>query len=558
MDRAALFDRNLLALSSKAPELCSMLSNAETTKGYYTLVYSRNKLPVPALTMPEGAPRPLHSLFDPHKEAERIVATAEKSGYIIMLGLGGGYLAQKALERSDIHSVIIVDYNLDGCAELLSLIDYISIFSDPRVSLLINPSQDFLYHFILSTYKPALHGGIQVLPLRPRVDHEPELFKAASDIIRSSIDAISEDYSVQAYFGRTWFSNTIRNIFSSEHQSKVFSFPDHVSVTAAGPSLDMQITLLKQEREHTFILATDTSLPALAAHGIEPDGVISIDCQHISYYHFVAKKPQDIPLFVDLSSPPVVATLSENTLFFSGGHPLTQYVSQYWRSFPLVDTSGGNVTYAAVALANQLGARTIRLYGADYSYPEGESYARGTYIHGLFHCKQDRLHPVESLFSSFLFRNSQLLKIISEQSWRYETKPLISYRKKLEALSEQLQAQLIILDGRGAPIRVPQKQQVPPYKNIKPLFTAGKARESAASFLQSYVATIKGLPKFQYSLNQYVLQLTEHQRDVFTTLLPLAAFIRRSYQDISLESLINRVKETAIAEIEPFISPKTR
>jgi hypothetical protein len=553
MDRAELFDRNLLVLHGKSPELCTKLSNSETTKGYYSLVYSKNNLPVPALQRPDGTSRPLHSLFDPEKEAERIIGTVEKSGFVIILGLGGGYLAKKALERTDIQSIVIVDFNLDACAELLSLIDYVSLLSDPRLSLIFDPTREYLFNYMLSTYKPALHGGIQVIPLRPRVDHDPEVFKTASEVIRSSIETVSEDYSVQAYFGKPWFSNTVRNMLVSEQPAKPFSIPHNVSVTAAGPSLELQIPRLKQERHKNFLLATDTSLPALLAQGIEPDAVISIDCQHISYYHFVVGKPKQIPLFLDLSSPPVLATVSEHIYFFSGGHPLTQFISRYWRPFPLVDTSGGNVTYAAVALADQLGARRITLYGADFSYPEGESYARGTYIHGLFQNKQDRLHPLESLFSGFIFRNSQLSKISTEKSWRYETKPLISYRKKLEALSEHLEAELIIVEGKGAPIGVRQINQEPKDYKIKSIFTAGFARESAIDFLKTYMESIKGLPQCTTSLPLYLQQLTEQERDLFTTLLPLAAFIRRTNQNISLEDLIYKVKESAIKEIAPFL-----
>ncbi|AEJ19438.1 motility associated factor glycosyltransferase family protein [Gracilinema caldarium] len=558
MDRAELFDRNLLVLHGKSPELCTKLSSSETTRGYYKLMYSKNNLPVPALQRLDGSLQPLHSLFDPYKEAERIIKTVEKAGYLIIMGLGGGYFAKEALKRPDIQSVLIIDFNLNACAELFSLIDYVSLLSDPRISLLVEPSAELIYHYLLETYKPALHGGIQVISLRPRVDYDPEPFTEASDMIRVSIETISEDYSVQAYFGKPWFSNTVRNIINSEKHVHPFVMPQNVAITAAGPSLELQIQDIKRDRNESFLLATDTSLPALLEHGIEPDGVISIDCQHISYYHFVPGKPKHIPLFLDLSSPPVLANLSDNTYFFSGGHPFTQYISHYWRSFPFVDTSGGNVTFAAVALADQLGARKITLYGVDFSYPEGESYARGTYIHKLFYNKQDRLHPAEAMFSGFLFRNSQLLKISNATTWRYETKPLINYRKKLEALSERIQAQLVISEGKGAPISVHHNVQKLNLSKIKPVFTVGAVSASAKEFLYSYVECIMGLPLCETSLPQYIQQLSEYQRDIFTTLIPLAAFIRRTHQDIPLYRLIEILKEIASQEINRFLSSISR
>jgi len=197
--------------------------------------------------------------------------------------------------------------------------------------------------------------------------------------------------------------------------------------------------------------------------------------------------------------------------------------------------------------------------GPDFSYPEGAVYARGTYIHvQLFHNRQDRLHPVESLFSGFLFRNSQLSKVVSDKSWWYETKPFISYRKKLERLSEHLHARLTIVDGKGAPIKLHQRPQLSVSPVVKPIFTAGIAKESGADFLRSYAEIVEKLPDFKESLPQYLGLLSERERDVFTTLLPLAAFIRRKNQEISLGDLIAEVKHAALHQIAPFLLPGAR
>ena len=41
----------------------------------------------------------------------------------------------------------------------------------------------------------------------------------------------------------------------------------------------------------------------------------------------------------------------------------------------------------------KLGAKEIILYGADYSYPEGKPYARGTYFFPIFEANANRLNP---------------------------------------------------------------------------------------------------------------------------------------------------------------------
>ncbi|MFA6508034.1 MAG: 6-hydroxymethylpterin diphosphokinase MptE-like protein, partial [Treponemataceae bacterium] len=455
MDQRLHFERNLLALATVNPRLCQRLSSAETTFERYRFLMTRNGIVVPAVVDRDGSARPLHSLIDPEKEAQRLVGTVRSGGFLILFGLGGGFVAEAALKREDIQGLLIIDFDINGIAELLASKEYVSLFGDSRCRILIDPSSEDLREAILNLYRPALSGGISVLPLRQRVEMNGPSFSEVSDVIKEIIDSISDDYSVQAYFGKRWFANIVRNIMASDGPVRLTPPIRSVAITAAGPSLDHQLSLLRKKRNDFFLLATDTSLPALLDADLKPNAVISIDCQHISYYHFMAGLPDDVPLYLDLASPPIVASRTQSPRFFSGGHPLTVYVSRSWRSFPRVDTSGGNVTYAAVALANQLGAEKIELYGADFSYPKGASYARGTYIHPYFQRMQNRLQPIEGLFSSFVYRNEALRKENGLNGWRYETKPLVGYRVRLEHLAENIDARIVPMEGGGAPILVP-------------------------------------------------------------------------------------------------------
>jgi hypothetical protein len=548
MDARLNFERNLLALAATDPQLCKRLSAAVTTKERYRILPARNGSLIPAAVDGNGAARPLHSLVDPEKEAQRLMSTIRGGGFLILFGLGGGFAASAALAREDVQGLLIVDFDVDGIAELLASKDYFALFADPRCRILIDPSPTELRETILAMYRPAFSGGISVLPLRARVETAEIAFAAATDAVRDIIDSISDDYSVQAYFGKRWFGNILRNLRAADGPVQPSPRVRTVAVTAAGPSLDEQLSALKERRGNVFLLATDTSLPALLAAGLKPDAVISIDCQHISYYHFMDGLPQDIPLFLDLASPPVVASRSRNLRFFSGGHPLTVYISRAWRSFPRVDTSGGNVTYAAVALADKLGAELIELYGADFSYPNGEPYARGTYIHPYFRRVQHRLQPLEGLFASFVFRNESLIKETDTHGWRYETKPLVGYRLKLEHLAEQIDARIEPATGRGAPILIPvsKGRRTGPI----PLMGPGQARSNVRNFLDEYRTAIERLPELTTSICEYFENLSDEARDVFTTLLPAAAAIRKKDNSMEPAQLVKAVKAFSLAELD--------
>ena len=401
------FNRNIQALSQKNPHASSRLSGIQPCHAQYRVLESRSGEKIPAHIGADGTIHAFHSTMDPGKEAKRLIGT-EDEGFLVLLGIGGGFYAEAALERGNIGMVLVIEFDPEGFAELLSLFDYSCLFENPRFRLLLDNSGTEIEQSILSLYQPVLFGGIRVIPLRPRIDLEPEPFIMAGNVVEAAIRRVSADYSVQAHFGKRWFSNTVRNLLQmGENQEEVPAI-HKAAVCAAGPSLSMQIPRLKENREGLYLIATDTSLPCLLNGGIKPDAVISIDCQHISYYHFMNSDadgfPEETHLFLDLASPPLLASVSKQKHLFTGGHPLTRYISQACKRQPELDTSGGNVTYAAISLAEQLGANEIELYGADFSYPLGLSYARGTYIYRFFENRQNRLSPMEAQASAFLYR----------------------------------------------------------------------------------------------------------------------------------------------------------
>jgi hypothetical protein len=548
----SIFERNLLALSERNPELSSRLGRAQANYTRYKLLESRSGDIIPALLDPRGATLPLHSMIDPQKEAKRLISTVENECFLILLGLGGGYFLEAALERKDIGMVLLVEYDLNGLAELLCHIDYSRFFKDPRFRLFLDPSEGELGENILDLYQPVLYGGIRVIPLRARTSFEVKLFNIAGNAIQEAINRVSADYSVQAHFGKRWLSNIIRNIANAETAVSNLPQIQRAAVTAAGPSLSMQIPGLRKKRNELFLIATDTSLPCLLYEELIPDAVISIDCQHISYYHFMDGVPNETLLFLDLASPPLLSGLSKRPQFFSTGHPLTMYISRFWKALPLLDASGGNVCYAAISLAEQLGAREIELYGADFSYPEGISYARDVYIYRLFGKNQTRFSPIEAQASALLYRTSLSKKAISNKTWYYETGILNFYREKLEEKSGQMEAKIIPQSGLGAPINI--RQGVNQEKVKKNHFTLNRVDDSKAtmkaeSFLGFYRDGITRLPKPGKYTADYLASLSSGERALFATILPAAAALKQRKTEADFGELIEEVKAYCISQI---------
>ena len=306
-----------------------------------------------------------------------------------------------------------------------------TLFMEPRVKLLIDASIDDIKKDFFTHYLPVLSGKLKTITLQSRVNLEKKYFTEIVNEIKGIINEIADDYSVQSQFGKKWFINTISNLPKAESSTITLKSAHKVIITGAGPSLENHINQIKKLKTDSFLIATDTSLPFLLSHDIIPDLVISIDCQQTSYHHFLSGYPKNIPLVLDLASPSVLTRLTDNLLFFSSGHPFSQYISREIRSFPKIDISGGNVSHAALSLAEQLNPEEIYLFGIDFSYPQGKSYAKGTYLYPYFGSFENRTQPLESSLFSFLLRNKNIKKEKIGEKYRYTLKSMSSYKERM-------------------------------------------------------------------------------------------------------------------------------
>ncbi len=522
----SFLESNLLALSATNSSLASKISYAEESD-QCLIKESRTGMRVPFLKKHSRA-IPLHSTFDPVKEGYRFYSTFKAKGYIIILGFGAGYHILPFLEDKQISEILVIDKGYGFFKKILTNFNLTSLFLDKRVRILIDPSPDDISKHILENYIPAISGNLDILKLRSRVDMENEFFSNVTKTINDVITPLSEDFSVQSYFGKRWFINTILNLKAAEKTTTVISPVKKALIAGAGPSLEKQLPQLEEHSKDGFLISTDTAFPALLKNGIKPDLILSIDCQHITFHHFMTGIPDDIPLVLDLASPQLITRLTDNVLFFTSGHPFSLYVKKRWREFPFIDTSGGNVSHAAVSLAYSLGAKKIFLFGVDFSYPYGKSYARGTYLYPYFSSLTNRKQPLEDFFIDFIFHNDETNHVTDNRSSRYVTKPMISYKKRLEKLISGLNSKVIIPEGDGEIIEIPEYKEHPESDEISSIFSAGPADFSWNHFLFSYYKDLASLPVPTESISGYMNSLTSRQKEVCITLFPAAAAIRRT------------------------------
>lgn len=539
-----LFERNLTALGRTDSRLAERLRKTAAATNTVALK-STGGLIVPARRV-AGRERPFHSTVDPLREGTRTRRLYPGGGYFVFLGLGGGYQTGGFLDDStgEVQRLVIIERDPAFLRAVMSLLDLSKLFSDSRVRLLAGESPEQIRLFLTRDYLPIRDGALRTIPLRSSVDADPEYFAAVTQTCREAVGILAADAAVQARFGRRWFLNTLANLETAGGAASHLPRATKAIVLAAGPSLESRLPELPAlRRRGWYVIATDTSLPLLQGANLFPNLVLSLDCQHISYHHFLRGLPPDVPLALDLASPPLLSRLARRKFFFSGGHPFSRYLASLWRRFPLVDTSGGNVTQAAVSLARLLGAEEILVFGADFSYPAGKPYARGTYLYPYYRSRETRCRPLESLFFSFLRRGGPLMR----SAGGYTTAVMDAYRQNLETAVESWAGNQSRNAEGDLRIRLPAGSDsipaggMPDQPQLQPL--------AWRDFLADYAAALAALPSPQNPLRIYLEGLSPGQHDLWMTQLPAAAATARFRPGLAGATLLESTRAWALSVI---------
>ena len=519
-DSARVLEGNIAALALRNPALASAIRSS-TADPSLTFVSARDGTIVPSVQTPHGS-APLHSLYDPAGEARKIAAGLHGAGCIVILGMGAGFAVAASLEDAGVSSVLVIEKDVSILRALLEHLPLDGLLQDPRV--FVSVGLEGVRPALLAAWQPALMGGMVTAPLRPWCEKESVFFAAATAELRTVVNEIRADYSVQAHFGKRWFSNMLLNMEPASSSSVDPPAVTRVSVVAAGPSLERQLGMLSATGDTDFLLASDASLPALRRAGIQPHGVLSIDCQSFGYHHFLQGISPHSILFLDLASPHFLARSSAPLIFAAGGHPFAAYLDARWKRFPRMDTSGGNVTHAAVSLAHCLGARAITVFGADFSYPEGKPYSRGTYLYDFFESSQTRVAPSESKFFSFIYRTPDTRKEHTGGGIRYTTDVMLGYRDRMLRLMGDIPAEVTSVPGGGLALDQGVRRTAPRSSICgEDGWKSSRPSCSWRRFLAGYAGDLAALAALTHPAGSSFRTLHREERELWGTLLPVAA-----------------------------------
>ncbi|XDD49175.1 motility associated factor glycosyltransferase family protein [Leptospira sp. WS92.C1] len=349
--------------------------------------------------------RALSSTIAPLTQAQRSLQSQKvtSTDLVAVIGLGNPHLiyeVHKTLEPGQI--LLLVDEHpelifplWDGILE--------PVMEVPGRHLFLGHSALNLLWNYLESLPVERVSGIRIFRNAASTSLNEVYYSELEIKIRKILSSKMSDLLTKFEFEKIWVRNTFVNTANfpdtNNPRTRIELFKEKFANTpamlvSAGPSLRSQCEWIRKVRDKVFLFSCDTSLKALLKFGIVPDGVITLDAQTHSFFHFMGAESSNVPLFADLVSSPsilrsqkfskIVHSLTAKFVVDASGE-LRREVTAGSKTAekllgPIGDIqSGGSVATTAFDLLRNLGCKPIFLVGQDLAYSGREIHSTGTH-----------------------------------------------------------------------------------------------------------------------------------------------------------------------------------
>ncbi|MCX5876790.1 MAG: DUF115 domain-containing protein [Deltaproteobacteria bacterium] len=308
------------------------------------------------------------------------------TGVVVFVGMGLGYAPPAMLaSRNQLRHLLILEPETGLFIQALHALDLSSLLTDYRVT--IATGQDINVPALLASMSRALQlESLYILQHNPCFRIAPEIYTSMHDEIYKHGNAYNVGGNTTSAYGDKFIDNRLRHLSAIHHQQLLEHLKDAfvgipAIIVAGGPSLNKNIHLLSQAKGRAVIIAADTVLPALLAHGVTPDFTSCIDMQDITLEKIidVAVDAGETSLVCSSWLAPTVAkNFPARQVYWS----FTAKNMETWLNNLLdgkvLTTGAGTVAQLNFIAAYLLGCSPIIFVGQDLAFVEQESHAKHT------------------------------------------------------------------------------------------------------------------------------------------------------------------------------------
>lgn len=356
-----ILKNNLLVIERRWPEIRKLIESAKLDS--FNVEVEQNTLVINNIQ--------LTSSYDRQAEAKLQCEEIPQSSHIAYVyGVGLGDVPLCLLEREQIKSIIICILNIDIFLHILNVYDHTIWLKDPRVKLDYSANIKDVYKPFIGLPTELRFSDDSSAKLRDRVALELDDGYLAT---RHSFDNVRAKQEIENNLLAIEQDASVGELFSTYYNKRIY-------IAAAGPTLSEHLALLKYNQElknPLLIIALDASVKALLLENIIPDIVVSIDAEGLQLFsnvNFDLLKNTKLVYFPRISPKLIESWSGERFCAYSYGDVFKD-VNQRFPKSQLY--SAGSVIHAAIDLAIKIGGSEIVLLGADFGFPNGNTYIKG-------------------------------------------------------------------------------------------------------------------------------------------------------------------------------------
>ncbi len=287
-----LYQKNLALLKRRHPDLFAIISEYEADNDdsmKVETIIAKNGKPNLQVTLPDQEPFCIHDSQDPGKESEDFLAIVNNysPGMAVLFGMGLGYNAiALARERKNLRHILLFERQVSFFVHAMAALDLSPVLTDKRVVFFLGTEYD-----LKEKIQPMQAAMMleDIFPLKSlscfRAD---DGYEGQYQKLFNLINALNMEGNTKRSYGQLFFDNRMAHLTSMHKDRRLEELKDCFAgvpafIVAAGPSLDLNVDLLKDVQKKAVIISVDTVLPLLLNRQITPDFVSSIDYQFMTY-----------------------------------------------------------------------------------------------------------------------------------------------------------------------------------------------------------------------------------------------------------------------------------
>ncbi|MBW1853490.1 MAG: DUF115 domain-containing protein [Deltaproteobacteria bacterium] len=325
----------------------------------------------------------MHDMKDPVARAKEHAEKLELIGNngSVLLGFGLGYLALEMVNViEEGHLLIICETDPALFKVALEQVDLEPVLESVKVKILVGKEIDISIITALSI--KYLTSKISIVKFQPSFSIDPDAYNSLQKRAQETASLIQVNANTILYAGRDMAGNVLANapdIIRSAGVKRLFDKFKNIPaiVVGAGPSLDKNVTLLKEVKDKAVIISVDRALGLLLPLGITPHLVPSLDYSKTNYDEKYAPLQMDEKLFMVFTQTlyhKITKTFwgPKFSMHMSGS--LSGALSHYWGNKGIV-SPGMHVGHLAFCMAEAMGCNPIILVGMDLAFTEDKFHA---------------------------------------------------------------------------------------------------------------------------------------------------------------------------------------